>query len=139
MQPNGWRLSCRTDNFQNIQNETGFHAENEINSRHSYEIQTSNNKNLNPPQAMRNVPRSSGQLEPLVRQHYFLNESCNLFFSVLVNKIDSSGYSPHPRIILQIGCHFEFIITSLIKNDLLLCSVNIRSGLKCFSWKTQLR
>jgi hypothetical protein len=27
-----------------------------------------NNKNDNPPQAMRNVPRSSGQLEPLVRQ-----------------------------------------------------------------------
>ena len=27
-----------------------------------------NNKNLNPPQAMRNVPRSSGQLEPLVRR-----------------------------------------------------------------------
>jgi hypothetical protein len=27
------------------------------------------NKNVNPPPAMLNVPRSSGQLEPLVRPH----------------------------------------------------------------------
>jgi len=33
LRPNGLALSCRTDNFQNVLNETGFHAENNINKQ----------------------------------------------------------------------------------------------------------
>ena len=54
--PNGWRLSCRTDNFQIVLNETSFMLITKLIITKVMKYKELNNENQNPPHAMRKVP-----------------------------------------------------------------------------------
>jgi hypothetical protein len=91
---NGWRLSCAADNFcargacafgaQNSTKRNKFHADNKINYTKVIRYKELNNKNVHPPQAMLNVPRSSGRLERMVRAlGYFFIRRLEAYQSIL--------------------------------------------------------